>query len=77
MTPSASLKIKSWSEAREMVQLWKQQEKEVVFTNGCFDILHMGHIKFLEEAAALGDRLVIGVNSDASTSRLKGSHQAN
>ncbi len=75
MTPSANLKIKNWSQARELVQLWKQQEKEVVFTNGCFDILHMGHIKFLEEAAALGDRLVIGVNSDASTSRLKGSHR--
>jgi rfaE bifunctional protein nucleotidyltransferase chain/domain len=44
----------------------------VVFTNGCFDLLHLGHVRYLQEARALGDVLVVGVNSDASTRRLKG-----
>lgn len=46
--------------------------KKVVFTNGCFDLLHVGHVRYLQEARRLGDLLVIGVNSDASTKRLKG-----
>jgi D-beta-D-heptose 7-phosphate kinase/D-beta-D-heptose 1-phosphate adenosyltransferase len=46
--------------------------KVIVFTNGCFDILHAGHVAYLEAAAALGDALVVGVNSDASIGRLKG-----
>lgn len=46
--------------------------KKIVFTNGCFDILHVGHTRYLEEAKALGDVLVIGLNSDASVKRLKG-----
>ena len=46
--------------------------KKIVFTNGCFDILHIGHIRYLQKARSLGDRLVIGVNSDASVRRLKG-----
>lgn len=45
---------------------------KVVFTNGCFDLLHIGHIKYLKEARALGDKLVLGLNSDASVKRLKG-----
>lgn len=45
----------------------------LIFTNGCFDILHVGHIQYLEESRALGDRLVVGLNSDASVRRLKGS----
>jgi D-beta-D-heptose 7-phosphate kinase / D-beta-D-heptose 1-phosphate adenosyltransferase len=44
----------------------------LVFTNGCFDILHVGHIQYLEESKKLGDRLVVGLNSDASVRRLKG-----
>jgi len=51
---------------------WKFREKKVVFTNGCFDILHRGHIEYLAKAAALGDFLVVGLNSDASVRRLKG-----
>jgi len=47
--------------------------EKIVFTNGCFDILHAGHVTYLEEAAALGDRLVVAINSDASVTRLKGS----
>ena len=51
---------------------WRQQGDRIVFTNGCFDILHAGHIQYLEKAAALGDRLILGVNDDASVTRLKG-----
>jgi len=65
-------KIVSRQLAQRLVRQWKDQGKEVVFTNGCFDILHFGHIKYLEEAKTLGDKLVIGLNSDASTRRLKG-----
>jgi D-glycero-beta-D-manno-heptose 1-phosphate adenylyltransferase len=50
----------------------KQQNKKLVFTNGCFDILHRGHIEYLEQAKLLGDYLVIGLNSDSSVKRIKG-----
>lgn len=50
----------------------KKKGKRIVFTNGCFDIIHYGHIYYLERAALLGDALVVGVNSDASIKRLKG-----
>ena len=53
-------------------QAWKRNGKTVVFTNGCFDLLHPGHIRLLEQARALGDLLVVGINSDASVRRLKG-----
>ena len=51
---------------------WRNQGKVVVFTNGCFDILHLGHVEYLQQAASLGDFLVVGLNSQASVSRLKG-----
>jgi D-beta-D-heptose 7-phosphate kinase/D-beta-D-heptose 1-phosphate adenosyltransferase len=51
---------------------WKEAGDCIVFTNGCFDILHAGHIRYLEAAAACGDRLIIGVNDDLSVRRLKG-----
>jgi len=51
-------------------QEWKDQK--VVFTNGCFDILHLGHVDYLEKAAAKGDRLIVALNTDASVSQLKG-----
>lgn len=47
-------------------------QKKIVFTNGCFDLLHVGHVRYLQEARALGDLLIVGVNSDASVRRLKG-----
>jgi glycerol-3-phosphate cytidylyltransferase len=53
-------------------QKWKREGKIVVWTNGCFDILHVGHLHCLEQAKILGDVLVVGVNSDASVSKLKG-----
>ena len=50
----------------------KKDSKKIVFTNGCFDILHVGHIRYLSEAKSLGDILVIGINSDKSVKELKG-----
>lgn len=52
------------------VNVWRMKGDRIVFTNGCFDILHRGHVEYLQEAAALGDRLIIGLNSDASVRRL-------
>jgi D-beta-D-heptose 7-phosphate kinase/D-beta-D-heptose 1-phosphate adenosyltransferase len=54
------------------VRHWQDSGLEVVFTNGCFDILHQGHIEYLEQARALGDKLIIAVNADASVRNLKG-----
>jgi D-beta-D-heptose 7-phosphate kinase/D-beta-D-heptose 1-phosphate adenosyltransferase len=51
---------------------WRARGQRIVFTNGVFDLLHRGHAEYLEEARALGDRLVVGINSDTSVSRLKG-----
>jgi cytidyltransferase-like protein len=51
---------------------WKDQGKKVVFTNGCYDILHPGHIRLLENARSLGDILILALNTDASVQRLKG-----
>lgn len=59
-------------ESRARLAAWRAAGETVVFTNGVFDLLHRGHVEYLEEAAALGDRLVIGVNGDASVQRLKG-----
>ena len=58
--------------AAARVEAWRREGVRIVFTNGVFDLLHRGHVEYLEEAAALGDRLVIGINSDASVRRLKG-----
>ncbi len=57
--------------AKQVAQ-WNIFNEKVVFTNGCFDLLHLGHIDYLCKAADLGDRLIIGVNTDASVSQLKG-----
>jgi rfaE bifunctional protein nucleotidyltransferase chain/domain len=59
-------------EARAKLDLWRAANARVVFTNGVFDLLHRGHAEYLEEARALGERLVVGVNTDASVRRLKG-----
>ena len=56
----------------EQIKLWKSENMSIAFTNGCFDILHIGHIASLSEAAAEADILIVGLNSDASTRRLKG-----
>lgn len=54
------------------VQAARRKGEKIVMTNGCFDVLHVGHVRYLEQAAALGDRLVVAVNTDASVQRLKG-----
>jgi D-glycero-beta-D-manno-heptose 1-phosphate adenylyltransferase len=56
----------------EALKRWKGSGDKVVFTNGCFDLVHRGHIDYLAKAASLGDRLIIGLNSDQSVNRLKG-----
>jgi len=56
----------------KQLQRWHDAGEEIIFTNGCFDILHAGHIAYLEAASRLGDRLIVGVNDDASVKRLKG-----
>ena len=65
-------KILSLDEAIKKAADWQRAGQKVVFTNGCFDIVHLGHIDYLEKARALGDRLVLGLNTDASVSALKG-----
>lgn len=68
----AADKIKTKAEAKAIVDGWKKQGLKVVFTNGCFDILHLGHVDYLEKARSLGDKLVLGLNTDDSVSRFKG-----
>ena len=65
-------KIVTLEEAQKLRNAWKLKDEKVVFTNGCFDIMHLGHITILENAYHLGDRLIVGVNSDSSVKRLKG-----
>ena len=65
-------KIMDRSRAQQQVKDWKAKGLKPVFTNGCFDLLHQGHVRYLAAARALGDVLIVGVNSDASVQRLKG-----
>jgi D-beta-D-heptose 7-phosphate kinase/D-beta-D-heptose 1-phosphate adenosyltransferase len=65
-------KVKARRELLRIINDLKAEGKRIVFTNGCFDLLHIGHVRYLEEAKALGDVLVVGVNSDASVRKLKG-----
>lgn len=77
MTPQQRIESKLLS--REHIQrkanYWRFRQQRIVFTNGCFDILHTGHIHLLSQAAALGDVLVVGLNSDSSVKNLKGKHR--
>ena len=68
-------KILSVDKMLFLLNIWRFQEKKIVFTNGCFDLLHLGHIDYLAKAADMGDKLVIGLNSDASTRALKGNNR--
>jgi D-beta-D-heptose 7-phosphate kinase/D-beta-D-heptose 1-phosphate adenosyltransferase len=65
-------KIKGREELRKIVEALKSEGKKIVFTNGCFDLLHVGHIRYLEKAKELGDILIVGVNSDRSVQMIKG-----
>ena len=65
-------KILNAKDLQKQLGQWRQQGLKIVFTNGCFDLLHRGHVEYLSKAADLGDVLVVGLNTDASVRRLKG-----
>lgn len=62
---------------KDKIEAFKREGKRIVFTNGCFDIIHIGHIRYLKEAKSLGDILIVGLNSDDSVKRLKPSRPIN
>jgi rfaE bifunctional protein nucleotidyltransferase chain/domain len=70
--PHPEAKIVFLDDLRRRVEEWRAEGHKVVFTNGCFDILHIGHVMLLDAARREGERLVVGINSDASVRRLKG-----
>lgn len=74
MSKSATIhnKIFTPDQLARQLAFWKFKDQKIVFTNGCFDILHLGHIDYMMKAADLGDVLIIGLNNDASVRRLKG-----
>lgn len=65
-------KIVDLSKAKEIRAEWKSNNETVVFTNGCFDIVHLGHVDYLEQARNEGSKMILGLNTDASVKRLKG-----
>ena len=67
--------FKNTTAALPLIQQWKKEGFKIVFTNGCFDLIHIGHVLYLEDAKSLGDKLIVGLNSDTSVSRLKGAHR--
>ncbi len=68
-------KIQSLSQLQKNRLIWQKNGEKVVFTNGCFDILHLGHIDYLEKARQKGNRLIVGLNADESVKRLKGENR--
>ncbi|MCX5702289.1 MAG: D-glycero-beta-D-manno-heptose 1-phosphate adenylyltransferase [Candidatus Omnitrophica bacterium] len=68
----SGLKVKTLKELNTIIKNLKSKGKKIVFTNGCFDLLHYGHLKYLEEAKAKGDILVVAINSDTSVNKIKG-----
>jgi D-glycero-beta-D-manno-heptose 1-phosphate adenylyltransferase len=70
-----SAKIADREQLKSMLAVWRFQEKKIVFTNGCFDILHLGHIDYLSKAKDEGNILIIGLNTDNSVSRIKGKNR--
>jgi D-beta-D-heptose 7-phosphate kinase/D-beta-D-heptose 1-phosphate adenosyltransferase len=69
---SVDYKIVDFNTIEKIANELRNENKKIVFTNGCFDILHIGHVKYLQKAKALGDKLIVGVNSNESVKRLKG-----
>src|SRR5687768_15355561 len=65
-------KIYTSESVRKQLAAWKFLGNKIVFTNGCFDLIHMGHVDYLAKAAGLGNILIVGINSDASVAKLKG-----
>jgi len=70
--PDSDLKIKTRERLQDILEEHRQRNHTIVFTNGCFDLLHVGHVKYLQKARSLGDMLILGLNSDDSIRRLKG-----
>ncbi len=70
-----SKKIVTRKEAIDRITHWQSESQKVVFTNGCFDLLHLGHADYLEKAKKLGDKLVVGLNTDNSVKRIKGENR--
>jgi D-beta-D-heptose 7-phosphate kinase/D-beta-D-heptose 1-phosphate adenosyltransferase len=70
--PSSKTKVKSPAAAARWLRAFQKSGKKVVFTNGVFDLIHSGHVTYLEQARALGDALVVALNGDESVKRLKG-----
>jgi rfaE bifunctional protein nucleotidyltransferase chain/domain len=68
-------KIYTWDHLRREISMWRFKDKTIVFSNGCFDVLHLGHVEYLAKARDLGDILIVGLNSDDSVHRIKGSHR--
>ena len=68
-------KIYTWDHIRRQIAIWRFKEKTIVFSNGCFDVLHLGHVEYLAKARDLGDILIVGLNSDDSVRRIKGAHR--
>lgn len=66
------MKIRSWEDLKAIEDKARAEGKKIVFTNGCFDILHVGHLRYLQEAKKLGDIFIVAVNSDSSVKELKG-----
>jgi len=64
-------KILSWDEIKPHIARWRFKNQKIVFTNGCFDLVHRGHIEYLAKASDMGDVLIIGLNSDASVKAIK------
>lgn len=64
--------IKKFSKLKGLVEKLRSEKRKIVFTNGCFDILHAGHVDYLERAKSFGDLLIVGMNSDSSVRRIKG-----
>lgn len=69
---ASAIKVLSESDLEKTLSSYRQQNKKIVFTNGCFDLLHIGHVRYLEQAKSLGDILIVGINTDASVHVLKG-----
>lgn len=65
-------KVVAWEDVEAFIAPIREKKLRIVFTNGCFDLLHVGHVRYLKEAKALGDFLVVGINSDQSVQSLKG-----
>lgn len=68
-------KIICQKDLSNLILKWREENQKIVFTNGCFDLLHLGHVDYLAKAKDLGDRLIIGVNTDSSVKRLKGKNR--